>query len=120
MKSVAQGLTKEDNIGAYPLAPGDSNGNDDQLQNAHCRKWSKDAVQFVPNSLTKDKSGSSVTCRTHPEDYKARGCFPAGTIAWQGSLAVCKILDNRPAARHSVIHELLISFLSVCLSQVDV
>ena len=80
LKSVAQGLTKEDNIGAYPLAPGVIQT--EMMTNRKmptAAEWSKDAVQFVLNSLTKDKSGSSVTVPGYyPEDYKATWVLPDG------------------------------------------
>ena len=116
------GTYQEDNIGAYPLAPG-------VIQTemmTNCEMPTAAEVEgrssVRAEQLDERQERPSVTVPGYyPEDYKRRGCFLTGHHCLQGSLAVSNTRLTVSSAACSVIHELLISFSSsVCLSQVDV
>ena len=80
LKSCAQALGSEDNIGAYPLAPGVVQT--EMMTNTRmptAAQWSKDAVTYVLHGLSKDNSGFSVTVPGYYSDeYKATWVLPDG------------------------------------------
>jgi NAD(P)-dependent dehydrogenase (short-subunit alcohol dehydrogenase family) len=80
LKSCAQALAAEGNIGAYPLAPGVIQT--EMMTNKKmptATQWSKDAVAYVLHGLTKEDSGRSVTVPGYYSDeYKATWVLPDG------------------------------------------